>query len=65
VAWRVCPCSAPLAAVQYLGEDRSMGNLKIAIVAYCLAVGFILAVAFHLPSKTLVTASAPVAAPVQ
>jgi hypothetical protein len=42
-----------------------MGNSKITIVAYCLAVGFILAVAFHSPSKMLVTASAPVAAPVQ
>ena len=41
-----------------------MGNPKIAIVAYCLAVGFILAIAYHSPSK-LVTASAPVAAPVQ
>jgi hypothetical protein len=37
----------------------SMGNPKIAIVAYCLAVGFILVVALHSPSKTLITASAP------
>jgi len=42
-----------------------MGNPKIAFVAYCLAVGFILAVAFHSSSEMLVTASAPVAAPVQ
>jgi hypothetical protein len=28
-----------------------MGNPKIAIIAYCLAVGFILAVALHSPSK--------------
>jgi hypothetical protein len=41
-----------------------MSNPKIAIVAYCLAVGFILAVAFHSPSKVLITASAPVVAPV-
>jgi len=34
-----------------------MGNPKIAIVVYCLAVGFILAVAFHSPSKTQVAAS--------
>jgi hypothetical protein len=34
----------------------SMGNPKIAIVAYCLAVGFILAVALHSQSKTLATA---------
>jgi hypothetical protein len=32
-----------------------MGNPKIAIVAYCLALGFILAVALHSPSKTLAT----------
>jgi hypothetical protein len=61
--WRVCPCSPPPAAVQYLREDRSMGA-KIAIVAYCLAVGFILAVAFHLPSKQMVAASEPVLTPV-
>jgi hypothetical protein len=36
-----------------------MGNPKIAVVAYCLAVGFILVVAFHSSSKTLVTASVP------
>jgi hypothetical protein len=42
-----------------------MGNPKIAIVAYFLAVGFILAVAFYSPSKTLVTASAPVVTPEQ
>jgi hypothetical protein len=37
-----------------------MGNPKIAIVAYCLAVGFILAVAFYSPSKQMVAASEPV-----
>jgi hypothetical protein len=37
-----------------------MGNPKIAIVAYCLAVGFILVVAFHSSSRTLITASVPV-----
>jgi len=42
-----------------------MGNPKIAIVAYCLAVGFILAVAFHSSSKMFVTANAPVVAPVR
>jgi hypothetical protein len=41
-----------------------MGNPKIAIVAYCLAVGFILAVAFHSSSRTLITASAPDVTPV-
>jgi hypothetical protein len=41
-----------------------MGNSKIAIVAYCLAVGFILAVAFHSPSKELAAASEPVLTPV-
>jgi hypothetical protein len=33
-----------------------MGNPKIAIVAYCLAVGFILAVALHSQAKMLATA---------
>jgi hypothetical protein len=42
-----------------------MGNPKIAIVAYCLAVGFILVIAFHSSSsKTLVTASVPAVTPV-
>ena len=41
-----------------------MGNPKITIVAYCLAIGFILAVAFHSPSKTLITASVPAPMPV-
>jgi hypothetical protein len=36
-----------------------MGNPKITIVAYCLAIGFILAVAFHSSSKTQITASVP------
>jgi hypothetical protein len=34
-----------------------MSNPKIAIVAYFLAAGFILAVAFHSSSNTLITAS--------
>jgi hypothetical protein len=34
-----------------------MGNPKIAIVVYCLAVGFILAVAFHSRSNTQVAAN--------
>jgi hypothetical protein len=43
-----------------------MSTPKIAIIAYCLAVGFILAVAFHSPSKMMfVTASAPAVTPVQ
>jgi hypothetical protein len=37
-----------------------MGNPKIALTAYCLAVGFILAVAFHSPSKQMVVASEPI-----
>jgi len=41
-----------------------MGNPKIAIVACCLAVGFILVVVFHSPSKTLITASVPAVTPV-
>jgi hypothetical protein len=35
----------------------TMGNPKITIVAYCVAAGFILAVAFHSSSKTQITAS--------
>ena len=42
----------------------SMGNPKVAIVAYCLAVGFILVVAFHSSSKTLITAGVPAVTPV-
>jgi hypothetical protein len=41
-----------------------MGNPKIAIVAYCLAIAFILAVALHSPSKTLITAGEPAVTPV-
>ena len=41
-----------------------MGNPKIAIVAYCLAVGFILVVALHSSSKTLITASVTALMPV-
>jgi len=41
-----------------------MSNPKIAIVAYCLAVGFIFAVAFSSPSKRMVAASEPVLTPV-
>jgi hypothetical protein len=37
-----------------------LGNPKIAIFAYGLAIGFILAVAFHSPSKELTAASEPV-----
>ena len=36
-----------------------MGNPKIALVTYCLAVGFILAVAFHSPAKQTVAANEP------
>jgi hypothetical protein len=41
-----------------------MGNPKIAIVAYCLAVGFILAVALSSPSKTQTGASMSALTPV-
>jgi hypothetical protein len=40
-----------------------MGNPKIVLAVYCLAVGFILAVAFHSPSKQMIAASEPVPAP--
>jgi hypothetical protein len=41
-----------------------MNNSKVAIVAYCLAVGFILAVALSSPSKMLMTTSVPAVTPV-
>jgi hypothetical protein len=41
-----------------------MHNPKIALLAYCLAAGFILVVAFHTPSKTLIAASAQVPPPI-
>jgi hypothetical protein len=40
-----------------------MGNPKVAIVAYCIAVGFILFVAFHSSSKTLIASSVPAVTP--
>jgi hypothetical protein len=52
-----------LDATNFLGTFIT-GNPKIAIIAYFLAVGFILVVAFHSPSKTLITASAPAPLPV-
>jgi hypothetical protein len=45
-------------------EGSTMSNSKITLLAYGLAVGFILAVAFHLPSKQMVAASEPVLTPV-
>jgi hypothetical protein len=45
---------------------KSMSNPKLAIIAYFLAVGFILSVALYSPSEILITAaSAPVATPDQ
>jgi hypothetical protein len=41
-----------------------MGNPKITVVAYCLAVGFILAVAFSSPPKMSITTSVPAVTPV-
>jgi hypothetical protein len=41
-----------------------MGNPKITIIAYCVAAGFILAVAFHSSSKTQITASMPAVTPI-
>jgi hypothetical protein len=40
-------------------------NSRIAFVAYCVAAGFILAVAFHSVSKRLVTADVPAVTDVQ
>jgi hypothetical protein len=41
-----------------------MRNSKITMLTYGLAVGFILAVAFHSPSKQLIAVSEPVLTPV-
>jgi hypothetical protein len=41
-----------------------MGISKIALEAYRFAVGFILAVAIHSPSKQVVAASEPILMPV-
>jgi hypothetical protein len=41
--------------IHFFGEVLAMGNPEITIVAYCLAVGFMLAVAFHSSSRTLIT----------
>jgi hypothetical protein len=40
-----------------------MRNPKIAIITYCLAVGFIFAVAFYSPSKQMGAASEPALEP--
>jgi hypothetical protein len=40
-----------------------MHNPKMAVLAYCLAVAFILVVAFHTPSKMLIAARAQVEMP--
>jgi hypothetical protein len=40
-----------------------VGNPKIALVAYCLAVCFILVVAFHSSSKTLIATGEAVLVP--
>jgi hypothetical protein len=36
---------------------------KMVVLTYCLAVGFILVVAFHSPSRMLIAASAQIEAP--
>ena len=41
-----------------------MSNSKVAIVAYCIAVGLILAVAVHSSSNISITASVPAVTPV-
>jgi hypothetical protein len=41
-----------------------MSNPKIAVVTYCLALGFILVVALYSPSKQTVAAGEPVLTPV-
>jgi hypothetical protein len=41
-----------------------MSNPKVALLAYCIAVVFILVVAFHSPSKQMIAAGEPVLTPV-
>jgi hypothetical protein len=41
-----------------------MSNLNFALVAYCIAVGFILAVGLHSATKMQIAASAEVEAPI-
>ncbi len=41
-----------------------MSSPKLALAAYFIAMGFILAVAFHSPSKKMIAASEPVLTPV-
>jgi hypothetical protein len=43
-------------------EGPVMHNSKVAIICYAVAVGFILAVAFHSPARMLITADVPAAA---
>jgi len=42
----------------------SMSNPKIAIVAYCLAAGFILVVALYSSPRAVITASMPAVTPI-
>jgi hypothetical protein len=48
----------------FLPGGVSMSNPKFALFAYCIAVGFILAVAFHSPSKQIVATGEAVPTPV-
>ena len=41
-----------------------MSNPKLLLAAFCIAVGFILAVAFHSAGKTQVAASAQIVWPI-
>jgi len=44
------------------GGRGPMHNSKVAVICYAVAVGFILAVAFHSPAKLLITADVPASA---
>jgi hypothetical protein len=48
--------------IHFFREVYQWAIPRLRFLAYCLAVGFILAVAFHTSSKTLITASVPAVA---
>jgi hypothetical protein len=54
-----CACSLVAVVWHWFWEGLTMRNSKIAMLGYGLAVGFILAVAFHSPAKVLVASDEP------
>jgi hypothetical protein len=56
---RVSGCSRGDVEVGWFWEGSTMRNSKIAMLAYGLAVGFVLLVALHSPAKVLIASDAP------